>query len=230
MKTVLGEESFSCTDKNTKKLYKDMKLLDLVKHGYPAYVINCTEAYLYCVEQNDKELFCRVQKEINNILKIHGSHWRFIEMIAVLIDSSYISDEVIAAQNEYLRRLGANGVLDEFRNALNAFQTDNYKASIQESQKSLESAIKTVVGDDSPANPGDLMKKLKASKLLPGQYENFADKFIKLIEIVNAGRSQPGGAHGQGSQIIEIDRNEAELILNLTAVFNKYLVELYMQR
>ena len=163
-------------------------------------------------------------------MKIHGSYWRFVEATAMLIDSSYIAEEVIAVQNEYLHKLGASGVIAEFREAHNAFQMGNFKTSMQESQKSLESAIKTVINDNRPAQTSELIKKLKDSSLLPSQYSTFADNFTKLFGAVQAGRSQPGGAHGQGSEVIEIDPNEAELILNLTAVFNKYLAGLYLKK
>jgi len=230
MKLVLGEKSFSREDVSTKTRHPDLNLLELIRIGYPSDILDCIEAYLYCVENNDKILYAAIQKSVNGILKIHGSHWRFIEMTDMLIDSSYIAEEVIAVQNEYLNKLGASGVIAEFREAHNAFQVGNYKASVQESQKSLESAIKTVINDNRPLQPSDLIKKLRTANILPGQYANFADYFIKLFGAVNAGRSQPGGAHSQGSEIIEIDPGEAELILNLTAVFNKYLASIYLKQ
>jgi len=230
MKLVLGETSFDRESVSSKEKYTGLGLVSLVRIGYPSDVLDCVEAYLYCIEYDNKDLFTTVQKEINDILKIHGSHWRFMEATAMLIDSSYIAEEIIAIQNEHLHKLGASGVIAEFREAHNAFQTGNFKASVQESQKSLESAIKTVINDNRPANTSDLIKKLKTSGLLPTQYASFADYFTKLFGAVQAGRSQPGGAHGQGSEVIEIDPNEAELILNLTAVFNKYLAGLYLQQ
>ena len=231
MKLILGENSFDRKSVSSGEMHRGLELAGLIRIGYPSDVLDCIEAFLYCIEGEDKTLFIEVQEAANKILKIHNSHWRFVDAIAMLIDSFYIAEEVIAIQYEHLNKLGASGVIAEFREAHNAFQMGNYKSSLQESQKSLESAITTVINDNRQIKgSGALVDKLKTSKVLPGQYINFADNFIKLIGAVNAGRSQPGGAHGQGSEIIEIDPCEAEFILNLTAVFNKYLAGLYLKQ
>ena len=63
MKLVLGESSFTREDVFTKEKYPNLELPGLVKIGYPSDVLDCAEAYLYCVENNDRQLFFDVQKK-----------------------------------------------------------------------------------------------------------------------------------------------------------------------
>jgi hypothetical protein len=148
----------------------------------------------------------------------------------ILIDSSYLHEEIIAKQIGYMKTLSANGAQDEFQAALREFQQGEFSHAINEAAKSVESTLKFIMEGNVNGDLTKLLKELEKKDLMPSYYGTFFESFLKIVQATGITRNQPGNAHGQGNNIINPPRSLAEFEINLAATINKFLLECYMEK
>lgn len=148
----------------------------------------------------------------------------------MLIDSSYLHDELIAKTAELLGNSKAEGPLQEFQTALSALQSDDRKRAVVEAHKSVESVMKHVLSTHEHWPFGRLLAEVIKSGLLPEYYEEFLVHFEKLALGAVKARNRPGTGHGQGSDAVEIPRSLAQFAIHLAGCINVFLIEHWIER
>jgi small-conductance mechanosensitive channel len=148
----------------------------------------------------------------------------------LLIDSSYLHENLLSKQVDLMKSLSANGALDEFRQAVNEYQQQHFSHAINEAAKSVESTLKFVLGNNLEADLSKLLKELGKGNLIPPYYNSFFDSFFKIVQATGIVRNKPGNAHGQGTDIVNPPKSLAEFEINLAATVNKFLLECYTEK
>lgn len=220
LKTFYGINALQAFDVAGKR-YEGASFRDVILNSYPSEVLDAIEAWF----GSNPSTVMDCEKEINAVLYIHNSSWRFIDGNAVLIDSEYHQREIHAKTVELLKTNKAYGALEEFQEAINDLTASETKDAVVNAHKSVESTMKVVLGAGSEKlRYGQLLRKLIDSDIIPEYYEGFFDNFEQLVLGVGKERNLPGRGHGQGSQPTEVDRSLAEFTVNLAGSINLFLL------
>lgn len=199
----------------------------VILNGYPTELIDVIEAWF---NQNyEPQLVNMCEKELNDVLMIHDSPWRFINGFAILVDSEYLHQEVRAKTLSLLKGEGAIGAFEEFHEAVRDLQIGETKDAVIKAHKSVESLMKFVLGIDEHITFGKLLRKLLDSGLIPEYYE----EFLKHFEIVALGavkeRNLPGRGHGQGIAPKTVPKSLAEFATNLAGTLNLFIIHRWIE-
>lgn len=219
LKTFYGINKLQAFDKDDKR--SDASFRDVILNGYPSEALDTVEAWF----GSNPSTAMDCEREINEVLYIHNSSWRFVNGNAVLIDSEYIQREIYAKTVELLKTNKAYGALEEFQEAINDLTTSETKDAVVSAHKSVESTMKVVLGKGSEKlRFGQLLRQLVDSDIIPEYYEGFLNNFEQLALGVGKERNLPGRGHGQGSQPTEVHKSLAELTVNLAGSINLFLL------
>jgi len=219
LKTFYGMDSLRAYDGDQKV---DADFAQVIRAGWPPNIFDCIEAWL---DHVPSEGLTACESELNQVLAIHDSKWRFMNGSAMLIDSDYIREEIIAPMLVGMREQGIDGALQEFTAALDRFGQGEYKESVVSVHKSVESVMKCVLETDEHLTFRRLLLRVLASGLVPQYYEEFFSHFEKLALGAAKERNRPGGGHGQGRDVAEIERSLAQFAVHLAACINLFLLE-----
>lgn len=168
-------------------------------------------------------------KVLNKRLAEHGVPFQLTsgKFIAVdAIDASGSVEDTLGVLNLQ----GWAGPLDEYTRAIRSFNVGETKASVLESAKAVESAIKCVaqarnwtVGGK--AVLGELLGLLRKHSFFPRHYEEFAAALPKAVDGALAGTRGSGmAAHGQGQDIHEISIVQAKFVLQISGAFIQLII------
>lgn len=219
LKTFYGINKLQAFDKNNKR--SDASFRDVILNGYPSEVLDAIEAWF----GSNLSTAVDCEREINEVLYIHNSSWRFINGNAVLIESEYHQREIHAKTIELLKVNKAYGALEEFQEAINDLTASETKDAVVNAHKSVESTMKVVLGTGSEKlRFGQLLRQLIDSNVIPEYYEEFFKNFEQLVLGVGKERNLPGRGHGQGSQATEVQKSLAEFAVNLAGSINLFLL------
>jgi hypothetical protein len=199
---------------------------EFIVKGFPSDTLDAIEAWFACEPQAADA----AARDLNALLAIHNSQWRFIAGEAVFIDSGYLHDEVIAKTADLLRTAKAPGPLQEFQAALSALQSGESKRAVVEAHKSVESVMKLVLGTDEHLTFGRLLADVIKSGLLPDFYEEFLRHFEMLALGAVKARNRPGTGHGQGADSVDVPRSLAQFAIHLAGSINVFLLEHWIER
>ena len=207
------------------KAYKEDRLgpatfSEVIQSGWPPHVWDCVEAWLDASDQKQK-IACVT--DLNKVLEIQDSEWRIVNCYVLKMDSAFLHEHVHSKLTALMREIGANGALDEFTEAVHKLQQGELKNAITAAHKSVESAMKTVLGV-TRAKPGQLIQRTIESGVIPEYYDGFCKNFEQILVAAGKERNLEGRGHGQGAQVIEIPRGLAEFAVNLAAVVNLFLL------
>lgn len=223
LKTFYGKtelEAFDDTGSRTPTNFSG-----LIEKGYPGEVIDAIEAWFDQKTKYEKEC----EKELNELLAMNLSPWRFINGEAILVNSDYLHSEVRAKTLRLLREGTTFGALEEFQGAIHDLQSGETKDAVVKAHKSVESVMKTALGTDEHLTFGKLLRNLIESGIIPKYYEEFLIHFDKLALGAVKERNRPGTGHGQGSTPTEVPKTLAEFAVNLAGSLNLFIIQHWIE-
>lgn len=223
LRTLHGWEHLSVRDGSARR---EVSFRGFILKGFPSDTLDAIEAWFASTPREADT----AARELNSLLAIHGSSWRFVAGEAVLIDSAYLHDELVARTAELLGKAKATGPLQEFQAAVSALQGGEHKRAIVDAHKSVESVMKHVLDTNEHWTFGRLLAELIKSGLLPEYYEEFLQHFEKLALGAVKARNRPGTGHGQGSEAVEVPRSLAQFAIHLAGCMNVFLLEHWIER
>lgn len=222
LKTALGQEELTAWNNNRKEAVDS--IWDIIKGGDPHHVFNAIEAFIDVIADISK---LRCQEDINQSFAMFNQQWRIANGQFFKIDSEYMA-EIIDLAVKLLSQSGFVGPQQEFLEAREAYTEGDYKETIINSNKALESAIKAVLNVNK-GRSDKLIKDLMKSKIIPNYYEGFLTALSSIFNIVPVQRHQPGAAHGQGKEIVDFPESLAELALHLTGSLIVFMIKRYIE-
>jgi HEPN domain-containing protein len=224
LKTFYGQDDLVSFDNSNRRVPCDFSAL--IRNGYPSEVLDAIEAW-FDQKHLGKEKNCEL--DINNLLGMNHSPWRFVNGEAYLVDSEYLHQEVQARTLRLLQEGRAFGSLEEFQGAVRDLQSGEYKDAVVKAHKSVESVMKTAMGIDAHITFGALLAKLIKSGLVPEYYEEFLVHFEKLALGAVKERNRPGTGHGQGVESREVPKGLAEFSVNLAGSINLFIIQQWIE-
>ena len=88
--------------------------------------------------------------------------------------------------------------------------------------------MKAILGVDRE-RPGTLFRMVIDSGIIPEYYDDFLKNFEQVLRVVNIARNEEKGAgHGQGSEVVDVPKHLAELVLNFCGSLTIFLVNHYI--
>ncbi len=195
--------------------------------GSPKKVIDAIEAWFDNQHQPGSARDC--EKELNDLLQMNQSPWRFINGEAVLVNSEYLYEKVQARTLTLLKECSNFGALEEFQGAIQDLQAGETKNAVVNAHKSVESVMKFVLGKEY-LTFGELLSELIKSGIIPGYYDEFLKHFEKLALGVVKERNLPARGHGQGAIVTEVPRSLAEFTVNLAGSMNLFIINCWIQK
>lgn len=223
LKTFYGKNELEAFDDSGSRTPTDFG--GLIEKGYPGEVIDAIEAWFDQKPKYEKEC----EKELNELLAMNQSPWRFINGEAILVNSDYLHSEVRAKTLRLLREGTIFGALEEFQGAIHDLQAGETKDAVVKAHKSVESVMKTALGTSEHLTFGKLLRKLINSGIIPKYYEDFLIHFDKLALGAVKERNRPGAGHGQGSTPTEVSKSLAEFAVNLAGSLNLFIIQHWIE-
>ena len=217
LKTFYGQDELKAYKGNRRE---QARFAEVIRSGWPPHVWDCVESWLDACNVKVKG---DCVTELNELLEIHNSEWRIVNDYVVKMDSAFLQEHVHSKLCALMQEVGAKGALEEFSEAIQKLQQGECKNAITAAHKSVESAMKTVLGV-TRAKFGQLIRKTIDSGLIPEYYAGFCSNFEQILLAAGKERNLEGRGHGQGAEVIEVPRRLAEFAINLAAVVNLFLL------
>jgi hypothetical protein len=203
----------------------DACLDEVIRTGYPPHVLDAIEAWF---EVAPKKSVHQAEWEVNQLLAIHRSEWRFVNGAATRMDSEYLHEEIVAGSLHLMEEVRAAGAQEEFQDALAAFDSGDFKKAVTEAHKSVESTMKCVL-ERQTGNFGGLLAAVVKSGIVPEYYKEFLTHFQKLALGAVKERNLPGRGHGQGAETQDVSPALAHFALHLAGTINVFLLERWLE-
>ncbi len=169
-------------------------------------------------------------EEINIRLKEAGVGYEYVEKELIKIDDKLIHQETVKPAIQFLNEERFEGARDEFLGAFDSYKRSEYKDSLVDCLRAMESTLKAIFdikGWDynRNANAKALIKVAFDNNLIPEFWQNHFGYLDKLLECsVPVGRNKLGG-HGQGSEVVEVPEEIVSYMLHMTASTIVFLVK-----
>ena len=205
--------------------------------GSPKFILDAVELFYDLLQEHWNSRHESVahpnnyQQSINIIFEEGNLCWRMTDGRIIQADSKWIEDEVITKAHELLRISGFEGALYEFQEARSELSAGECKSAMHNANLAFESTIKSILGIDN-AKPGELIRKLVDSGLIPEYHQNFLKVFEEHIlrSVAVARNFEKGVGHGQGTTVNEPPKSLAELAVNLSGVLILYLLKRHLEK
>jgi hypothetical protein len=218
LKTFYGKHDLEVVDENNK--HKKISISGIVMKGQPVQVIDVIEAWF---DQCHRQEVNRCESELNSILKINNSPWRFENGEALLINSDYLYEEILSKTLRLLRTGDEYPVLDKFHNAVMGLQSGNYKTAVAEAHNSVSEVTKHTLELQKDYPLHDLLTRLTDSGMIPAYYKDFLECFEKLVD--GAVKNLPDEDAETAGLDNVISRNLAEFAINLSGAINLFIIQ-----
>jgi len=224
LKTFYGKTTLEAFDDNNQRVPADFG--QIIVKGYPSEVIDAIEAWF---DQSPKQA-SQCENDLNDVLSMNHSLWRFVNGEAILVDSEYLHEQVQAKTLRLLKEGHAFGALEEFQSAIQDLQAGETKDAIVKAHKSVESVMKVALQTQDHLTFGRLLADLIKSDIIPEYYEEFLKYFEKIALGAVKERNLPARGHGQGLSVVEVPRSLAEFAINLAGSINLFIIQSWLQQ
>lgn len=160
---------------------------------------------------------------LNQRLKEAGVGYQFESGQIIRVDNQLIHSEVMKPALHFISAKGFEGANDEFLQAHEKYRQGDYKGSLVEGTKALESVLKIILSKNGAnITAGDTAKKLfekfKALNLLPEYLPSQINALYDLLQIsATKPRNKEPAAHGQGAEVRDVPEYLAAYALHQTA-------------
>ncbi|HNU01893.1 MAG TPA: abortive infection family protein [Acidobacteriota bacterium] len=219
---------------NEYEVLKSMQ--EFIQRGTPRFVLDSCELFFDILEEYQVNRGysgadpVRYQKQLNVIFDDANLPWRMLDGRILKVDSKWLEEEIHAKAIELIAVAGFEGALHEFLQARSDFSNGDFKGAINSANLALESTMKGILGVEQ-AKPGELVRKIIDSGIIPDYHEEFLVVFEKHIlrSVPNARNFEKGVGHGQGVVISEPPKSFAELAVNLTGVLILFLIKRHLE-
>jgi len=176
------------------------------------------------LEGEKRDAFIRA---INSAFEDESCPWRISDGTFFKIDSEFLEKHVLSGAQHLLSKEGFSGAQEEFVEARNDLTGGDTKDAILKACKSMESVLKVMTGDQ-VSNASVLVRKLAQTDALrdlpPDMRAGFAEGVLLCLPTM---RNKLAG-HGQGSQVVVVQKPYAKLAVNLAASLSTFLIELHL--
>ena len=213
-----GWEKLKSYDSASKEM-RVVEIHEFIMHGSSHYIFDLLELFSRKLEETKYDF----QRKINTVFVDSLVPWRVADNVIFLVDSEYMA-EVLESASRLLVTSGFPGAMEEFQKARALLESSDTKESVHQANLALESTMKSilVIGK---AKPGQLIRKMIESGIVPDYYDKFLHSFEQILRSVNVARNEERGAgHGQGINVVEVPEALAELVLNLCGALIVFLV------
>lgn len=169
--------------------------------------------------------------ELNRRFREHGIGYQYQGGQIIAVTSQYLHSEAVEPAIFVLHDGNFDGAAQEFMAAHEHYRKGNHKEAIINAGSAFESTMKTICDKrDWAYDPRDtasrLIDVLFRNRLIPAEMQSH---FTSLGSALKSGvptvRNQPGRAHGQGSEPVEVPDYLVAYCLHLTATNIVFLVE-----
>lgn len=226
--------------------YMHMNIMDQGKTNLAAYclsfilsVIELQYDNLYDYQDEDSDpLFPYVINEkqdfmqsINSFMTENDLPWCMHDGKMIKIDAQQFECDLKAKAITQLHELKDaepkfQSAYTELITAIESLENGNYQSAISNAEKSYESILKVILGDDS-GNANQLTQKYRDTILrVPAtmQTGGFESQVMKSLPFI---RNNSGSDHGAGAKEVVISKSMAKLAVNLAAALDTFLIEEY---
>jgi hypothetical protein len=199
----------------------DCDLHSFFLDAYPSRVFDVIQLWYGMLNDDLKHEF---QDGLNSILQTEGVPWIFNNSNFFQMDSQFMEEHVLQKLHELYDSKNFTGAQEEFVEARNDLSGNDTKDAILNACKSFESTMKCLLGKNYSGDVTKLAKKVRAEGFLddlpPSLQEVFVSKVLQSLPVI---RNDVAG-HGQGIDSVTVDRDLAELSVNLAGAFNLFLM------
>jgi hypothetical protein len=207
-----GEESLYAYERAERgSVRRPAEFEGVILRGWPAHTMDMVEALLPVLPEDEAG---RCEREVNEVLEVHNSEWRLAGGRFWRADEGYLAAEVAATADSLLAGRAFEGARQELAQSRSALTDGDTNAAVVEAGKALESAIKCVLATER-GRPGELIRALVDSGVMPDYYKGFLQAFEQILVAVVKERSEPGRAHGAGKEPSKVPPHLAEFIVHL---------------
>jgi hypothetical protein len=186
-------------------------------------VAHCLDVIEICASK-----FLRMSRQdavstLNQRLKEAGVGYQFESGKIIRVDNQLIHSEVIKPALDFISAKGFEGANEEFLQAHEKYRQGDYKGSLVEGTKALESVLKIILSKNgADITAGDTAKKLfekfKALNLLPEYLPGQINALYDLLQnSATKPRNKEPAAHGQGAEVRDVPEYLAAYSLHQTA-------------
>ena len=205
------------------------KVVDAIELSFKG-IDTFTRDYIYRERAYASKEADEAISELNARFLEHGVGYKFESGQIIRIDSEFLHSETVKPALVLLSAKIYSGAQQEFLKAFEHYRKKNYKESINEALKSLESTLKAICSKRGwKFNGNDTAKKLLdicfENDLIPAFWQSSMGGLRSILEGgVPTARSKLG-AHGQGEKPVEVPQHIASYVLHMTASTLVFLVK-----
>jgi len=228
-------DSFTETISNLKLAYGERELQVKLSDGsrgsvdtlgafldgcYPNQVLDIIEAFSEFAQD-----LTSFTDSVNEMFEDCDCPWRLDDREFFAVDQSFFGLRVSEHAELNLRSKAFYGACAEFREARQDLLAGDTKGCISNSQKALESVLKTILQLES-GNASTLIRKFVHAGFIDDLPNEFRTSFSDQVMMTVPSLGNRLGRHGQGKNHIEIPISYAQLTLEITAAFLNFLVKI----
>lgn len=205
------------------------KIMDAVEMA-SRIIVTFTSRYEYLGRSGSGKLAKEAILELNSRFREHGVGYQFNNGEIIRVDSEFIHAEVVKPALALLQGKAYAGAQSEFLAAHEHYRHGRAKEALAEALKALESTMKAICDKrewsyaaNATANP--LIEICIQNGLIPPFWaKHFSGVRSTLEGGVPTARNKLG-AHGQGTEIVEVPLHIVSYVLHMTAACIVFLVE-----
>lgn len=174
----------------------------------------------------------KYQSEVNQVLNANDIPWLLCDGIMIKIDSRQFECDLKNKSLDKMKELKDcepkfQAPYDELLRALEFYTKENYPEAISNAEKSYESVLKVICGEQAEAT-NQLITQYKSKFLndLPStmKKDGFCTNVMMSLPYI---RNNSSSVHGAGATPVESSKALANLAINLAASLNTFLIEEY---
>lgn len=172
--------------------------------------------------------------EFNGRAEEYGVGYRFADSMIINSPSNFTTNRIIDPSLRLLHTAEYEGAHQEFQNAHAHFRSGRFKEAITDAGKAFESVMKTICArkkwhgtkkDGTTVDPkgmqaNELIQVLKTNEFFPKFLDNTASDLVNLLGSLSQGPTivrNKKGAHGQGEEVEDVNRELAEYAIHTAA-------------